>query len=207
MIAGPNGAGKTTLTQVEPLRNLISGVELLNPDVETLRRLNEQGIAGFATASSDTLRRLFPESAAFVLSELRNRLTRGERIAVETVLSTDKYRSVVRDVLDAQGRFRLIYVGQRTPELAARRVALRVALGGHDVPVQKIHERWRRSLLQLPWFLEHAESAWIFDNSGSDADSPPLLVAEKLRGTLQLHEPDAIPEMTTAIRPLLSDPA
>ena len=151
MIAGPNGAGKTTLTQVEPLRNLISGVELLNPDVETLRRLNEQGIAGFATASSEALRRLFPESADFVLTELRRRLARGERVAVETVLSTDKYR-LWRDVLDAQGRFRLIYVGLRTPELAARRVALRVALGGHDVPVQKSMSAGRDLCCSSPGF-------------------------------------------------------
>jgi predicted ABC-type ATPase len=146
---------------------------------------------------------LFAASARHVLQELELRLGRGESVAVETVLSTDKYCPIVERVLASRGYVRLIYIGLRTPELAVERVRRRVGQGGHDVPVEKIRQRWHKSLERLPWFLAHADSAWIFDNSGSDPETPPLLIAECSQGVLTLYEPAAIPQLTAAIAPLL----
>jgi len=52
-------------------------------------------------------------------------------------------------------------------ELSVERVKLRVGKGGHHVPTTKIHQRRKRSLQQLPWFLKNADLAWKFDNSGA----------------------------------------
>lgn len=56
-----------------------------------------------------------------------------------------------------------------------QRVRLRVEKGGHDVPEASVRRRWSRSLEQLPWFLQQADQAAIFDNSGAI----PQLVGRK----------------------------
>ena len=75
--------------------------------------------------------------------------------------------------------FRLIYVMLRSPDLNVERVRLRVKKGGHDVPEPSIRRRWIRSLEQLPWFLDQADQAAIFDNTGA----VPRLVGRKQRGS------------------------
>jgi predicted ABC-type ATPase len=52
------------------------------------------------------------------------------------------------------------------------------------VPEEKIVARYDRSIQQLPWFLERADSATIFDNSGPE----PMLMAEKKNGELQVDK-------------------
>jgi predicted ABC-type ATPase len=66
---------------------------------------------------------------------------------------------------------------------------MRVEKGGHAVPVEKISARWRRSLEQLPWFLDHADWALLFDNS-----EELRLVGRKTSGvvTLDPRAPDAL---------------
>ena len=77
---------------------------------------------------------------------------------------------------------RLIYVLLSSGQLNIERVRLRVAKGGHDVPSDKILERRKKSLDQLPWFLSQADDAWLFDNS----NAKPRLVGTKSKGQIKL---------------------
>jgi predicted ABC-type ATPase len=99
---------------------------------------------------------------------------------VETVLSTDKYRRLVLEAKQRQFEFRLIFVMLASPDLNVQRVRLRVSKGGHSVPEAKIRERWTKSLGQLPWYLDQADQAAIFDNSGAR----PQLIGRKQRGVI-----------------------
>jgi predicted ABC-type ATPase len=74
--------------------------------------------------------------------------------------------------------------------LNIKRVQMRVKKGGHDVPVDKIRERWKRSLEQLPWFLDHADWALLFDNS-----EELRLIGRKANGVVKLD-----PSAPTAIK-------
>ena len=102
-------------------------------------------------------------------------------IGVETVLSSGKYRPLVEKALVAGHRVLLHYVILAQPDLHVARVGQRVAQGGHDIPAEKIVDRYRRSLEQLPWFAGRATRAFIWDNSlrGTHFGVIPL-VAEKL---------------------------
>jgi predicted ABC-type ATPase len=93
----------------------------------------------------------------------------------------------------------LIYVILETPDLNVERVQLRVRKGGHGVPAEKIRERWVRSLRQLPWFLNQADWALIFDNSRK-----LRIVGRKMRGTVTLDPgaPSVIREAVEKIRRL-----
>src|SRR6266481_4202618 len=100
---------------------------------------------------------------------------------------------------DSDLRVRLIYVLLDSPQRNMERVRLRVKKGGHGVPEDKILERHARSLEQMPWFLEQADQAWLYDNSGAS----PKLIAEKHAGMVTLDE-DALPFVVEAVSKIQS---
>ena len=202
IVAGPNGAGKTTLTRTEPITRLLPHVHFFNPDEVTLQKLYEHGFASFVDAPSEMLITLFVESANEVATTLETALRNGEAVGVETVLSTDKYRPLVEFVREQNGFFGLIYVALSSPELACERVLARVGQGGHDVPLNKIHDRWQRSLDRLPWYAARASEFWVFDNTDSNPDVPPQLVAHGKRGAIHLLEDRVFPELHQALSAL-----
>jgi len=75
----------------------------------------------------------------------------------------------------------MIYVLLRSAELQIERVRIRVSEGGHDVPVDKIVDRRRRSFDELAWFVRQVDDCYVFDNSTGD---PALLAARISRGPL-----------------------
>ncbi|HEY3790006.1 MAG TPA: hypothetical protein VGL71_14195 [Urbifossiella sp.] len=156
ILAGPNGAGKTTAVQRLPIVSTLPEVAFINPDDRTLRKLIAAGYAGFAETPSQLLDRLFLESANEVAEELKTKINFNEAVGVETVLSTDKYHSLVEWVRGRGGFFGLIYIALTAPEIAMARVANRVVQSGHGVPGDKIVQRWKRSLERLPWFAANA---------------------------------------------------
>lgn len=108
-----------------------------------------------------------------------------QTIGVETVLSSGKYRPLVQHAKTAGFEIRMIYVLLESADLQIDRVHQRVRTGGHDVPVDKIVARRHRSFDQFPWFAEHVDHCYVFDNSTGE----PLLVAEKVDGDLMiLHD-------------------
>lgn len=115
-------------------------------------------------------------------------------VGVETVLSTGKYRRLVSKAKQLGFAIWLIYVVLDTPERNIERVGLRVRKGGHAVPDDKIRSRWKRSLEQFPWFLEQADAAWIYDNSGAS----PRAIGEKRDGVIELDE-NALPIIIRAV--------
>jgi predicted ABC-type ATPase len=201
LVAGPNGAGKTTLVRFGPLAEMLPRVRFFNPDDLTLELLRSQGMKDFTEANAYVLNRTFIQAAEKTFADTESLLRQGEAVCVETVLSTRKYRPLVEAVRAAGGSVFLIYVALRSPELARARVRDRVRLGGHDVPSEKIRERWRRSLEQLPWFAEQANRFWVFDNSDSNLEPPPLLLAEGADGICSLLRPDS-PEILSALESL-----
>jgi len=94
--------------------------------------------------------------------------------------------------------FGFVYVALSSPALAERRVAARVAEGGHDVPPDKLRARFQRSLNAMPWFLEQADVAYVYCNDGT----PPVLVAQKGPPFgLRLHRADLLPNVLSRLCP------
>ncbi len=124
------------------------------------------------------------------------------KIAVETVLSSDKYQPLVDAVLAHGGRVGLIFIALRSPSIAQRRVEHRVVLGGHGVPEEKIAARWHRSLEYLAWFAVRVTQFWVVDNSDENPDQPPRLIASGRGGRLEFLAENTFPEMQTALASL-----
>jgi predicted ABC-type ATPase len=185
IVAGPNGSGKSTIYANANIKDFRGSVWIINPDVLTVRLQTAESM-NLETANLEAVKRIY--------AWLETSIAAHQTVGVETVLSTDKYRKLVLIAKTIGFEFRLIYVLLRSTEMNVERVKIRVAEGGHDVPIQKILERRERSLKQLPWFLDQADSGWLFDNS----DKKPRLIATKIDGTIDMAS-NAMPEIATAV--------
>lgn len=101
-------------------------------------------------------------------------LASGKSFAFETVMSHPHKIALLQNSLAAGFRNYLYYVATEDPELNISRVAERVRKGGHDVPRDKIVERYHRSMDNLLSAIRATSRAYVYDNSGSTA----FLVAE-----------------------------
>lgn len=186
IVAGPNGSGKSTLYDTTLIEDFGRSVWIINPDLLTTRIIAQEGIAS-NVANGAALDR--------IMVWLKASLPTHQTVGFETVLSTAKYRDLVSSAKDLGFSIRLIYVMLRSPKLNIERVRLRVARGGHHVDPEKIISRFERSLQQLPWFLDAADRAYLFDNSGAE----PRLVAEKAQNGDIFLDPDAPPDLKRTV--------
>jgi len=185
IVAGPNGSGKTSIYDNADIEDLGRSVWIINPDALSQRICDIELLEPLA-ANLEAVRRI--ERWLYASIEAH------QTVGVETVLSTPKYRALVLTARERKFTIRLIYVLLKSPQLNIGRVRLRVAKGGHDVSSEKILERREKSLGQLPWFLAHADDAWLFDNS----DEKPELIGTKSKGKIKLT-PAALPEIKKAV--------
>lgn len=63
----------------------------------------------------------------------------------------------------------LYYIATDDPAINIQRVRNRVTTGGHDVPDEKVRQRYYRSLDLLSDAIRQAYRAFIFDNSGEES--------------------------------------
>jgi predicted ABC-type ATPase len=184
IVAGPNGSGKTSIYDNADIEDFGRSVWIINPDALAKRIRDIEGLQPIP-ANLESVQRIERWLYASIQAH--------QTVGVETVLSTSKYRSLVLEAKIRKFTIRLIYVVLNSPQLNVERVRLRAAKGGHDVPIDKILERRERSLAQLPWFLEQADDAWLFDNSGDK----PELIGTKAVGKIKLAS-NALPEVRKA---------
>jgi predicted ABC-type ATPase len=123
--------------------------------------------------------------AAALADYLREELlTLGLSFSFETVMSHPSKVEFFARARAAGYRTYLYFVATETPLLNVHRVENRSHLGGHDVPHDKIVDRYQRCLQLAPEALSHAARAFLFDNSGVE----PVWLAQLLpEGTLELR--------------------
>ncbi|MGH7224301.1 MAG: hypothetical protein ACRELF_13805 [Gemmataceae bacterium] len=122
--------------------------------------------------------------AAAIVDFLREELlTAGQSFSFETVMS---HRSKIDFFARARTlgyRTYLYFIATESSHLNSYRVKTRAALGGHDVPENKIVERYKRCLELVGEALSHTYRAFLFDNSGVE---PVWLAQLTPEGELQL---------------------
>jgi predicted ABC-type ATPase len=191
IVAGPNGSGKSSLYSDADIEDFGGSVWIINPDI-LAERIRQVEVLELRAANLQAVTRIY--------SWLEASIDAHQTVGVETVLSTDKYRNLVMAAKARHFEFRLIYVLLSSPEMNVERVKMRVAKGGHDVPPDKITERRARSLAQLPWFLDQADQAWLFDNS----EASPRLIGTKSKGVIVLDQM-ALPEIVRAVESIRTE--
>ena len=154
VVGGPNGAGKTSITEQLLRHEWMGGCEYVNPDYIARDEFGDWN-------APDIVRK-----AAIRAAEVREQcLQDGRSLAFETVLSMPDKIDFIQRAKQAGFFVRLFFVGTDNPSINAKRVALRVMEGGHDVPISKIISRYTRSLANCSVAARIADRAYIYDNS------------------------------------------
>jgi predicted ABC-type ATPase len=153
LIAGINGAGKTTFYE-QFLQPKLSA-EFVNADAIARERWGEEAAAHAYDA------------AELAATRRRELIERRRSLIAETVFSHPSKLELIRELKAVGYRVHLIYVHVPLP-LARRRVATRRALGGHDVPDEKIRSRYPRLVANLLAAIPLVDRAYLYDNSSAD---------------------------------------
>jgi predicted ABC-type ATPase len=113
--------------------------------------------------------------AACVADFLREELLNcGESFSFETVMSHPNKVEFFARARTQGYRTYLYFISTESPVVNVSRIETRVATGGHDVPHDKILERYERTMRLARDAIAHAYRAFIFDNSGIE----PVWLAE-----------------------------
>lgn len=190
IIAGPNGSGKSSAYSHSIATSGGISFRIINPDLFA-KRICEIERIDLRAANLAAVQRIEVWLETSILA--------GHTVGVETVLSTDKYRRLVLLAKRLGYAYQLVYVALDRPERNVERVRLRKQRGGHDVAEDDIINRYHRSLAQLPWFLDQADDALLYDNSGATLRR----IGRKQEGTITLDE-DALPAVAAAVRSIQS---
>ena len=154
VLAGTNGAGKSSIAGAMLIEE---GVEYFNPDeaAELIR-----------VANPDIT---LEESQSAAWEEGRRLLERAihERLdyAFETTLGGRTIPALLEQAMEAGIEVHIWYVGLTNVELHIERVHARVKRGGHDIPEERIRQRYARSLLNLIQLMPKLTELMVYDNS------------------------------------------
>jgi predicted ABC-type ATPase len=109
--------------------------------------------------------------------------------AFETTLGGHTIAALLRKAMAAGIEVRIWFVGLSSPELHIARVRSRAARGGHDIPAERIRERYDRSRINLVELLPRVTELRLYDNS-IEADPQggrapkPVLILHLVRGRI-----------------------
>jgi predicted ABC-type ATPase len=182
VLAGCNGAGKSTVGGAA-LR--ATGAAYFNPD-DAARKI--------LTANAERIPAVTQERAnGAAWAEGKRLLERAVRekldFAFETTLGG---RTITELLLQAAARDCAVHVwfaGLRSVDLHLQRIRRRVARGGHDIPADKVRERWVRGRENLIRLLPALASVRVYDNSveadpSVGAQPQPVLLLEAQQGRI-----------------------
>jgi predicted ABC-type ATPase len=165
LVVGPNGAGKSTFVELT-LAPLIPKSVFVNADEIAKQRWPD-----------DPRARAY--DAALVAADTRARLIElGRSFIAETVFSHPSKLELI-GTARAANYVVVLHVLLIPEELAVERVRHRVSAGGHDVPEDKIRQRYQRLWALVAATINRCDSTTVYDNS---ALKGPRIVAQMSDG-------------------------
>lgn len=176
VLAGVNGAGKSSIAGefTEAHRDFY-----FNPDSVALkiRALHPDISPTLANGHAWQIGKSLLEQAIAEKRDYRFETTLGGRSIAKLLHAAAK----------AGHQLHIWFCGLESPELHLRRVRSRVTRGGHDIPEEKIRERWNSSRENLIRLLPSIHHLRVYDNSteadpaAGQAPCPQLLLEMKSR--------------------------
>ena len=176
VLAGVNGAGKSSIGETI---FRAEGSVVFNPDTIALkiRALHPDISAALANGHAWSIGKELLEEAIGQKRDYRFETTLGGRSIARLLQSAAREGHLLH----------MWFCGLESPELHLQRVRSRVTRGGHDIPEEKIRERWNSSRENLIRLLPSLHHLRLFDNSiqadpaTGQAPCPRLLLEVKSR--------------------------
>ena len=173
VLAGVNGAGKSS---VGGALLEAHGLTWFNPDA-----FSRALIARTGASKEDA------DAAAWSYgkTKLEEAMANRTNFAFETTLGANTIPRLLAEATETHDVV-IVFCGLASVEMHIDRVKLRVRYGGHDIPEEKIRQRWESSRQNLIALLPRLARLQVFDNSNEalpGADVPaPVLVLEMESG-------------------------
>ena len=165
IIAGCNGAGKTTAS-FTILPEILGCKEFINADEIA------KGLSPFQPES------VAMQAGRIMLARMDELLQKGETFAFETTLATKSYKQKIEWAQANGYEVTLLFFWLDSPNMAKKRVAQRVAEGGHSIPSETIERRYHNGIVNLfAIYIDMVDICYIFDNSEGRKE----LIAQKER--------------------------
>lgn len=154
VLAGVNGAGKSSVGETT---FKAEGSTVFNPDTiaAQIKVLHPDISSTLANAHGWQIGKALLESA----------IAEGRDYLFETTLGGNTIPALLEQAARAGHRLHVWFCGLDSPELHIKRVQMRASRGGHSIPVEKIHQRWRSSRENLIRLLPHIHHLRMYDNS------------------------------------------
>jgi predicted ABC-type ATPase len=172
VFAGPNGAGKSTHADA-----IIAAL-----GIDTF--VNADYIArGLSGRHADAVAM---QAGRIMLTRLKELAVAQQDFAFESTLSSRSFAPFLRQLKAQRYQVAIYYFSLTSASLAVRRVKLRVAMGGHDVPEDTVRRRYVRSLSNfLTLYLPLADDWTVYDNSEA---KQAKMIASSVNGTINVLE-------------------
>lgn len=171
IVGGANGSGKTTFA-----REIVAqtGIEYLGAD-EIAAELNPSAPEKVSIEAARIFSRRFDEF-----------LNSGESVLVESTLSGLSLKKFLRAAKENNFRIRVWFLYLDSVELCVRRIAARVAKGGHHIPDEDVHRRFGRANANFWNVYKNSADKWhLVFNAG---DSFEQIAAGDDKGVIILDE-------------------
>ena len=153
IIAGCNGAGKTTAS-FTILPEILGCKEFINADEIA------KGLSPFQPES------VAMQAGRIMLARMDELLQKGETFAFETTLATKSYKQKIEWAQANGYEITLLFFWLDSPNMAKKRVAQRVAEGGHSIPSETIERRYHNGITNLfAIYIDMVDICYIYDNS------------------------------------------
>ena len=105
------------------------------------------------------------EAGRLMLRRIDELLAKRVSFAIETTLATKSYQRLVQQSQKMGYTVILLFFWLSSPEMAEKRVAQRVASGGHNIPKDVIHRRYWAGLRNLfEIFIPIVDSWGLYNN-------------------------------------------
>ncbi len=152
LIAGVNGAGKSTFYNLGTIlpkdQKRINSDEILRENKGDWKNPSDQ-----SNAMKEAVKRI------------RKYLREGISFNQETTLTGNSIIGNIHKAKNQGFTVRMYYVGLESADLAVKRVADRVRIGGHGIEEKDIRKRYDSSLENLKTAIQLCDEVYIYDNT------------------------------------------
>jgi len=172
IIGGCNGAGKTTASMTI-LPEILDCNEFVNADMIAygISPLNMESVTF--------------QAGRLMLERINDLLDSGGDFAFETTLATRSYVNTIKEARAKGYEITLLYFWLHSPEQAKKRVAERVAKGGHHIPDEVVERRYYRGIKNFFELYEPICDNWMLvDNTNSE----PELIANSTKSETEIAD-------------------
>ena len=154
VFAGPNGSGKSTLVANLALWNNFD-IKYINADIIATQQFSH---------ITDEKQRNY-QSMFYTMDLVQDYISKGKSFCYETVLSHPSKLDIVDQAKQNGYKIISVFVCTQSPQINIKRVQKRASQGGHDVPPEKIEQRYYKSKQNWQVLKTLSDEVYEFDNS------------------------------------------